>query len=93
VRITACTQQVYAWGCYGREYSRRSSEENLTTDGGRKMCTVTAGLAGQIYRLRGSVGCTKLTDLKYIIQQKLREKVFQFVMCYGTNSFYMNFIP
>jgi hypothetical protein len=39
------------------------------------MCGVTTVLAGQIYRLSGSVGCTKLTDLKYIIQQKLRLKV------------------
>lgn len=56
------------------------------------MCGVTAGLPGQIYRLSGSVGCTKLTDLKYIIQQELREKFFQFVMSYGPNNFYMNFI-
>jgi hypothetical protein len=56
------------------------------------MCGDTAGLAGQIYRLSGSVCCTKLTDLKYIIQQKLRENIFQFLMSYGPNSFYMNFI-
>jgi len=56
------------------------------------MCGVTAGLAEQIYSLSGSVGCTKLTDLKYIIQEKLRGKVFQFVMSLGPNSFYTNFI-
>ena len=56
------------------------------------MCGFTAGLGGKIDILSGSVGCTKLTGLKYIIQQKLHEKVFQFGMSYGPNSFYMNFI-
>jgi hypothetical protein len=56
------------------------------------MCGVIAGLAGKIYRLSGSVHRTKLADLQYIIQQKLREKVFEFVTSHGSNSFYMNII-
>jgi len=56
------------------------------------MCGVTAGLAGQIYRLSRSVSRTKLEDLKYIIQQKLREKVLEFVTSHGAKSFYMNII-